>query len=80
LRELHRQAEALGGWNGLDAAARKAEHDRLAREMLALEREEENVIASAEDAGLSMARRPDADPRAVLGLDDEPAGAAPHQR
>jgi hypothetical protein len=76
LRELDRQAEALGGWNSLNAAARQAEHDRLSREMLALEREEEAVIAAAEDAGLSIARRPDADPRAVLGLDDEPTATA----
>jgi hypothetical protein len=73
--ELDRAAAALGGWNDLDGVGRTGEHARLARELLALEREEEALIVAAEESGLAIARRPDADPRAVLGLDDEPAAA-----
>ena len=39
-------------------------------EALALERAEEQLIAEAEAVGIEIPRRPDADPRAVLGLED----------
>src|SRR5205085_5806368 len=41
------------------------------RDVLAHEREEEALIVQAEQLGFSILRRPDADPRAVLGLASE---------
>jgi hypothetical protein len=52
-------------------AARRAAFGKIAAERLALERLEEKLIEQAETAGMVIARRPDADPRAVLGLSDD---------
>ncbi|WP_036280717.1 hypothetical protein [Methylocystis sp. ATCC 49242] len=38
--------------------------------ILAAERDEESLIAAAQEAGLTIHRRPECDPRAVLGLSD----------
>lgn len=73
MSELDHQAEVLGGWSPLDADERRHGLDGLKDELLSLEREEENLILAGEEAGLTIHRRPDADPRAVLGLDLEPA-------
>lgn len=69
MRELDKQAATLGGWSELDHSERSRERERLADEILALEREEEGVIVVAEEAGVNIHRRPDADVRAVLNLD-----------
>lgn len=47
----------------------------LARERLALERIEEALIRQAEAEGRVVARRPDADPRAILGVEVVGGGA-----
>jgi hypothetical protein len=59
-----------GGITSRDRAARLKE---LAETALALNRDEETLIREAESQGLSIARRGDADPRAVLGV----SGPAP---
>ena len=53
---------------GLSAAERAAKLDQLDAEIFEREVEEEKLISEAEDAGLQVDRRPDADPVAVLGL------------
>lgn len=52
----------------LDATRRAERVAETAAEILKLERREEALIRQARAAGLPIARRPDADPRAVLGL------------
>jgi hypothetical protein len=68
MKQLDAAAEAMGGWSAMDAAARTAELRRLWAELLELERREEAVIVAAEASGVTVARRLDADPRAVLEL------------
>lgn len=60
-----------------DAAKRREE---IAAELLTLEREEEEIICKMRAAGETVARRGDADPRALLGLDDPPPRPAPLPR
>ncbi len=53
---------------GPPAAHRAAKLAEIDRQMLELERAEEALIEASEAAGLPIARRGDADPRAVLGV------------
>lgn len=53
----------------LSPAARAARLKEIAAGVLALEYEEESLIEQAEAEGIAIARRSDADPRALLGLD-----------
>ena len=60
--------------NSLTEQERAEQIGEIDRDRLAVQREEEHWIGAAVDAGMTMLRRPDADPRAVLGLaDDMPA-------
>ena len=60
--------------NSLTERERAEQIGEIDRDRLAVQREEEHWIGAAVDAGMTMLRRPDADPRAVLGLaDDMPA-------
>lgn len=61
-----------------EAADRRREE--IDAEVLALERQEEALIEQLEDGGEPVARRAEADPRAVLGLDEPPARPAPLAR
>lgn len=54
--------------HGVDAEERHAQMRVLEDEVLFLERVEEHLAAEAIKRGLEMFRRPDADPRAVLGI------------
>jgi hypothetical protein len=54
---------------GLPKAERPARLAEIDARLLELEREEEAIIEAAEEAGLEIARRADADPRAILGID-----------
>lgn len=54
--------------NALTEAQRKARLREIADEMLSLERDEESFIEQAESEGITIVRRGDTDPRAVLGL------------
>ena len=54
--------------NALTDAQRKARFKQIADQILALSRDEENLIEQAEGEGIAIVRRGDADPRAVLGL------------
>lgn len=56
-----------------DEQRRKADAD-LKAQILAFGREEEAAICAAAREGTTLTRRPDADPRAVLGLDDSLPG------
>ena len=53
---------------GLPSAERPARVEQLQREARDLEREEEQLIRDAEDGGVEILRRSDADPLIVLGL------------
>ena len=60
--------------NALTAEQRTEQIGEIERDRLAVQREEEYWIGKAIDVGMTILRRPDADPRAVLGLaDDMPA-------
>lgn len=54
--------------NALDDAARATKLEELRRAQLQSERLEERLIEIAAEEGRTIARRPSADPRAVLGL------------
>jgi hypothetical protein len=70
LFEIERDAaDAAGGW-GLPAADRAARLRELDGETLAFELEEERVVEQLEAGGVRVARRADADPRAVLAWAD----------
>lgn len=56
---------------GLSDADRKTRFDKTAADLLALELSEEAIIRNAEQLGLDVLRRPDADPRAVLATAEE---------
>jgi hypothetical protein len=49
---------------------REAELGRLSKELLALERQEEALISAAERVGQRIVRRRDADPRAILEVEE----------
>ncbi|CAO3416485.1 hypothetical protein [Azospirillum argentinense] len=68
------QAEFEGVSDGISAPARAAEIQRIDAALLDLERVEEGLIERGEVSGLTMRRRPEADPRAVLGIYDESGG------
>jgi hypothetical protein len=81
---LHREAliqkieaqidEISDDQNALTAEQRNAQISEIDRDRLAIQREEEFWVSSAIDDGTNILRRPEADPRAVLGLaDDMPA-------
>ena len=55
--------------NSLTAEQRTEQIGEIDRDRLAVQREEEFWINAAIDGGTNILRRPDADPRAVLGLD-----------
>lgn len=55
--------------NGLTRGERNSELSDIDRKLAAAEREEENTIREAENDGLDITRRSDADPRVVLDLD-----------
>ena len=55
---------------GLPSAERPARLEQLHQETRAIEREEEKMIRAAEDDGVEILRRSDADPLIVLGLDE----------
>ena len=58
---------------GLPLAERPKKAAELDNQILELERQEEAIITQAETNGIRIARRPDADPRAVLGVEDDEA-------
>jgi hypothetical protein len=62
------EVDALGIEGGISQAEREKQTVALRDQLLALERQEEAVIEAATAAGQEVARRPDADPRVVLGL------------
>lgn len=53
--------------DGIAAGDRAARLSKIDTRLLGLEREEEALIVQAADHGMEIMRRPDADPRAVLG-------------
>lgn len=55
--------------NALSTEARAAKFAEIARDRHLVECDEENLIQTAERKGLAVMRRPDADPRAVLGIE-----------
>ncbi len=65
-------AEAKAALKGrpapLSAEERASQIQAIDAEILAAERGEEAAIEAAEGLGIEIARRPDADPRAILGL------------
>lgn len=70
LAELIAPAYANGA-KPIEADEREATLRRIDDELLDLEMAEEGAIRGAEAAGLSVLRRADADPRAVLASDEE---------
>ncbi len=56
---------------GLSDDDRKERHTKKSAEILALELAEEAIIRNAEDLGLDVLRRSDADPRAVLAVKED---------
>ena len=54
----------------LPSAERPARLEQIQRDIRELELEEEAVIRAAEDDGIEILRRADADPLVVLGLDE----------
>ncbi|RKQ73487.1 hypothetical protein [Oceanibaculum indicum] len=58
----------------LTAPERHEKLQQLRSDLFAMEVDEERMICDAEEAGLDVDRRPDADPRAVLAVDDQPEG------
>jgi hypothetical protein len=61
------QREISGRLPGLPQEERAARLKEIDQQLLALEMSEEAMIEEAEAAGIRIARRVDADPRAVLG-------------
>lgn len=71
LREkLHALVDATDLTGAMTDTSRAKELGRIARERLTLERLEEALICAAELDGVSIARRPDADPRAILEIEE----------
>jgi hypothetical protein len=64
-REIDRMADDV---EALDDVARAKKLQTILDDQLAVQREEESLIEKLETSGIFVARRPDADPRAVLGL------------
>lgn len=75
LRACEREIDGLvDDASALGTAERRARETAIAREILAVEREEEDFVTAAEAAGVEIERRGDADFRAVLALADETPG------
>jgi len=64
------------GPGGLPAAERAERLAAIAAELFGAEVAEERLIEASEAAGVPIARRPDADPRAVLGMHEPRDDAA----
>ena len=66
---------ALGNFyserQGIDDAERERQLAKLDDDILDLELCEESIIRAAQEAGMKIPRRPDADPRAVLASDQD---------
>lgn len=71
---------ALDGQPTASAEERQRRLADIEAELLRLQNDEESIIQHLEDAGIPTARRADADPRAVLGLDQPPRRPAPPPR
>lgn len=54
--------------DGMTAQDKAENSQRIQRELLQSEREEEDLIEAARVAGVLVQRRDDADPRAILGV------------
>lgn len=69
-KALHKMIDGLPdlGEAAMSASARIKETNRLADELLSLERREEAMLAIAEREGLSVVRRSEASPQAILGV------------
>jgi hypothetical protein len=77
LEKLFAEIDALADDDAsLDDLARSRREKEIAAEALAVERHEEALIELAEGQGTEIARRPDADPRAVLHLSAALAGVS----
>lgn len=71
---------ALADQPSIGSEDRQRRLDDIAAELLRLERDEEDLVQHLEADGVPTARRADADPRAVLGLDEPPPRPAPPPR
>ena len=56
--------------NALTKEQRAEQIGEIDRDRLAIQRDEEHWVSKAIEDGMTMLRRPEADPRALLGLDD----------
>lgn len=65
---LYAPGGPLHGVDTISPAARKTRLAELRAELLEVEREEEAAVEMLEAEGVPVIRRPDADPRAVLGI------------
>lgn len=71
LKRIEREiADRADDASALNDETREKKRRQVAASILAAEREEELLIEAAEEAGIVIARRPDADARAILGLAD----------
>lgn len=82
IREMiaQRLDAALDGQQTMSAEDRERRLADIEAELLQLERDEETIVERLEADGVPTARRADADPRAVLGLDQPPKRPAPPPR
>ena len=70
-RRSRQQIDAVSDDSNALTAEQRAEQLReIDLDKLAAERDEEHWVSNAIDGGMTVLRRPDADPRTVLGLDD----------
>ncbi|MCM0752936.1 hypothetical protein DEA98_22905 [Brucella pseudogrignonensis] len=67
--EVDRMIAELNFDGAMSAAEQEAATRQIAKDRLALERQEEALVAAAEVSGRPTARRADLDPRAFLGVD-----------
>lgn len=72
IERMHASIDAMDYRPGPPLAERPARLAKLQAELRELEMKEEALIVAAEEAGMLIARRPDASPEVVLGFD--PAG------
>lgn len=70
VERVEAEIDAHAGDGALSADEKKFALLRIQDDTLALQRAEESLIEQAESRGVEIARRRDADPRAVLGLGD----------
>ena len=68
---LRKELDSIDFSGAMDDVVRDRTLSRLAERRLSAERSEEAIVRSAREAGVVLLRRPDCDPRAVLGLCDE---------